>query len=516
MPTLTRTGLAALSGLAALVLGAGLTAHPLLALSAVIAGALMLGAYASLALLLFELRRERLEFTWQLAGGVEPIAGGHADLVLSLRNRSAFSWRSIKLDVLGSPTLIAPEDASVDVPARSIVSATLRLQTPRAGYWVAHGAVLELEDAGGLFRMAPYCARRLAIRVHPAPCAQHTIRLSSGATGGSRMRRQRGLGSDIREIREHRHGDPFRSIAWKATARRGRLMVREFETDVRVPLVIALDCSPSMRLGPLGAAPLDEAVRCAAGFARSLLRAGDPVGFVAFSSRRLASVACGADGTAMQRIEDALLQVCATLPTEDVMDGRVGQLRAMARFLAKEAALRVHPSLLVPGDAELVLEVGKRALEKLQRRGVIDHVPDNDDARIALFLWHHGLLPDSAPPELWAPRERGLLDAIDFVAADAARPRVCLVLSDLRGVRDRALLSRKLARHSRTLRVAIAVPHLPRGGLHDEESRLWALAESRERQTTAAHLIKARATVLFATPETALDAVAAHALDATR
>lgn len=516
MPTLTRTGLAALMGLAALVLGAGLTAHPLLALCAAIAGALMLGAYTSLAILLFELRRERLEFTWQLAGGAEPVAGGHAELLMSFKNRSVFAWRSIKLDVLGSPTLVAPEDASVDVPARSVVSASLRLGTPSAGYWVAHGAVLELEDAAGLFRMAPYCARRLAIRVHPAPSISHVVRLSAGATGGSRMRRQRGLGSDIRELREHRHGDPFRSIAWKATARRGRLMVREFETDVRVPLVVALDCSPSMRLGPLGQAPLDDALSCAAGFARALLRSGDPVGLVAFSSRRLAHVPCGADANAGQRIEDTLLQVAATLPTEDVMDGRIGQLRAMARFLAKEAALRVHPSLEVPGDAELVLEVARRALEKLQRRGVIDSVPEDDDARIALFLWHHGLLPESAPPELWAPRERGLLDAIDCAAKDPARPRVCLVLSDLRGVRDKALLTKALARRRRTLHVVFAVPRLTRDGDDDEDGRLWALGEARERKATAAQLTAAGAIVLFANANASLDSVAARALDMTR
>ena len=33
--------------------------------------------------------------------------------------------------------------------------------------------------------------------------------------------RRRGLSGELREIREHTHGDPFKFIAWKATARRG-------------------------------------------------------------------------------------------------------------------------------------------------------------------------------------------------------------------------------------------------------------------------------------------------------
>ena len=32
----------------------------------------------------------------------------------------------------------------------------------------------------------------------------------------------RGEGDDLRELREHQPGDPFRKIAWKASARRGR------------------------------------------------------------------------------------------------------------------------------------------------------------------------------------------------------------------------------------------------------------------------------------------------------
>ena len=39
-----------------------------------------------------------------------------------------------------------------------------------------------------------------------------------------------GSGTELRELRELRPGDPFKSIAWKASARSGKLLVREVES----------------------------------------------------------------------------------------------------------------------------------------------------------------------------------------------------------------------------------------------------------------------------------------------
>ncbi len=45
----------------------------------------------------------------------------------------------------------------------------------------------------------------------------------------SALTRRRGLGIDVLGVREYVPGDDFRKIAWKATAKTGRLMVKEFE-----------------------------------------------------------------------------------------------------------------------------------------------------------------------------------------------------------------------------------------------------------------------------------------------
>lgn len=71
------------------------------------------------------------------------------------------------------------------------------------------------------------------------------------APGIHRLRRP-GSGSELLDLRDYRPGDPPKMIAWKASARRDRLITKEFENDVPVRCVLFLDTSEGVRLGPPG------------------------------------------------------------------------------------------------------------------------------------------------------------------------------------------------------------------------------------------------------------------------
>src|SRR5437868_690293 len=64
--------------------------------------------------------------------------------------------------------------------------------------------------------------------------------------------RRPGTGSELLDLRDYRPGDPPKMIAWKPSARRDRLITKEYESDVPVRCVLFLDTSESMRLGPPG------------------------------------------------------------------------------------------------------------------------------------------------------------------------------------------------------------------------------------------------------------------------
>jgi hypothetical protein len=129
------------------------------------------------------------------------------------------------------------------------------------------GLVLEAGDPLGLFR------RRMAMG--PSERAVVLPRFSTlGA--GDRPREfeaalaapRAGSGNEILGVREYQRGDPLRRIHWRLSARRGELVVREFEPPgVRV-LTVLLDPAPASREAA------DQVARLAASEVWDCLREG--------------------------------------------------------------------------------------------------------------------------------------------------------------------------------------------------------------------------------------------------
>ena len=108
---------------------------------------------------------------------------------------------------------------------------------------------------------------------------------------GLRRLRMRGVGSEFESLRDYPPGDAFRLVDWKATARRGRLMVSQYDIERSQNVVIALDCGRLMtpRIGPQR--KFDYALTAALSVARIAQSAGDNVGLLAFAAKPLLSIA---------------------------------------------------------------------------------------------------------------------------------------------------------------------------------------------------------------------------------
>ncbi len=169
----------------------------------------------------------------------------------------------------------------------------VHIRAPRVGQHGVHGLALEVHGASGLFEVPLTFANPYGIEVLPRPFATYLMAPRGGrshlAASAGRPGRTRGEGSDLRELREHQPGDPFRRIAWKASARRGRLLVRDFEREERDVVWVVLDAAVELWAGPLGRAPLDLAIDEVAAVATRHLSRGDRVGlFISAPGLRVA------------------------------------------------------------------------------------------------------------------------------------------------------------------------------------------------------------------------------------
>lgn len=82
-----------------------------------------------------------------------------------------------------------------------------------------------------------------------------------GRLFGIHRTRQKGIGVEFFGLRDYFPMDDFRRIDWKATARTGDLIVREFESERNIKIMILLDCSSSMGGGLPDNTKLDFALR---------------------------------------------------------------------------------------------------------------------------------------------------------------------------------------------------------------------------------------------------------------
>jgi uncharacterized protein (DUF58 family) len=151
------------------------------------------------------------------------------------------------------------------------------------GRIVFDGVMLELTDGPGFFSERVCLRERAAVKVLPSltpeegTTAIHKRRNRIPTHGVHRHLRQ-GSGSELLNLRDYVVGDPPKRIAWKVSARRDKLITKEYESEVPVRTWLFLDASDGVRVGWPGPTPLDQSIRIASALTRELIAQRDPVG----------------------------------------------------------------------------------------------------------------------------------------------------------------------------------------------------------------------------------------------
>jgi uncharacterized protein (DUF58 family) len=126
---------------------------------------------------------------------------------------------------------------------------------------------------------------------------------------GLRRMQLRGVGSEFESVRDYASGDAFRSIDWKATARRGKLMVVQREVERSQDVMLLLDCGRLMTARIGVQRKLDYAVTAGLSMASIAALASDRVGVVAFARRILVARAPRSTAASVHALADALCDV---------------------------------------------------------------------------------------------------------------------------------------------------------------------------------------------------------------
>jgi uncharacterized protein (DUF58 family) len=167
---------------------------------------------------------------------------------------------------------------------------------------------------GGPLRLAWWPRRiQFAQQVQVQPDLFHSAAQVKGlAAAGVRSGTEPGTGAEVLRLREYRAGDPPRIVDWKATARAGRLISRDFAQDHRLEIIIAVDAG---RASALRAGSLDRFghyVNVAARLAQYAAAQEDLVGLIIYADRPLAVSAPARGLAAVARLRATLANARVT------------------------------------------------------------------------------------------------------------------------------------------------------------------------------------------------------------
>ena len=221
---------------------------------------------------------------------------------------------------------------------------------------------------------------------------------------GTRIAPRVGQGRDFDRLREYVTGDDFRHLAWKASARARKLIVREFRVERSQDVVLCVDRGHRMagRVGPLSRN--DHAVNAAVLTAYLCNRVEDRVGMLSF----------------------------ATEVDRGIAQGRgAAHLAAITRF-----GVGISPEYLHTDYRALAAHLRRR----LKTRSLVllfTAIPERGD-HAPLLQALRALMPSHLPAVV-ALRDPALEAAADVIPRDRAELSSTLVAGDLVGARRQLL-----------------------------------------------------------------------------
>jgi len=234
---------------------------------------------------------------------------------VEVANRSKWQWNITLHD---EPPPRMPTDhrdaAAVVAPGRR--HTTLYHVRPRARGDYRFGDVwVRVRGRLGLVARIGRFPAEQEVKVYPnlRATARFTLMARRGRLQqlGIRAARLAGAGREFESLRDHQPDDDIRRIDWKATARRGRLVSREYQVERSQNVLLALDLGRTMLAEIDGIAKLDYALNAALLLATVASLSDDRVGLLAFSDTVRAWIAPARGRGQVCRILQALYNVRA-------------------------------------------------------------------------------------------------------------------------------------------------------------------------------------------------------------
>jgi len=187
-----------------------------------------------------------------------------------------------------------PKEFVLRLGPRSRTTVHYELKASRRGAFSLEQINLRVRSLLGLWQRFLVYPQTTELHVYPdmKQLAEYAIlaRTNRLSLMGVRRTRKVGLENDFERLRDYTHDDNYKFIDWRASARRLKLTVKDFQTSQSQRIIFLLDCGRLMTNESSGLSLLDHSLNAALLLSYVALRQGDSVGMIAFADRVLSYV----------------------------------------------------------------------------------------------------------------------------------------------------------------------------------------------------------------------------------
>jgi uncharacterized protein (DUF58 family) len=411
----------ALTGRAVLVAALGIV----VVFAVPLGGATVLAILAALAVLVLidiGLAASPRQVTLERSGATSTRLGEPADVTLTVVNAGSRLMRARVRDAWPPTAAATPRSWRVSVGSGDRARLTSTLVPTRRGERAAAGVTIRTVGPLGLAgrqrtRPAPWTVRVLPAFTSRRLLPDKLARLRE--LDGSVVAVVRGQGAEFDSLRAYVGGDDPRSIDWRATARRGDVVIRTWRPERDRQVLLVLDTGRTAA-GRVGGAPRFEASLDATLLLAALARhAGDRVGLLAYDRRVRASL----DMTRQNDVLPSVMRVTASLEPALVETDVRAVVAAVLRRLRRRSLVvwftALEPAAIETGLLPVVASLVKRhtvVVASVSDPRVDELAADRADApaaygaaaaeaagseraRITATLRRRGVVVVSAPPD---------------------------------------------------------------------------------------------------------------------
>lgn len=216
--------------------------------------------------------------------------GDQTDVHLHLENRTTQNFTLILKDEFPPELkLTGKREEKFTIPAQTSAEMIYTLTPPKRGRYEFGKTAVRYFSKLGLLWCQGYLGESESIKVYPNMRRAREAELKAlGASSYLAVQRKavrRGEGREFESMRDYVRGDELRHISWTATARRSKLITRQYQIERDQTILIAIDAGRLTTGRIEDESKFDKAIHASLSLMSMAARGGDNAGIVVFGRK---------------------------------------------------------------------------------------------------------------------------------------------------------------------------------------------------------------------------------------